>query len=106
MNGGMMTPDQIIAALRAEGVDADSWMTGGGCGAVGIALPLDHYILITPEDGPYSYGRESEDFTGSWMVSLYDDPDGGRWIDAALMRDGTTPVGAGDIVAAVRELLA
>lgn len=84
----MSTPNEVLASLHESHIKAESWQTGGNCGAIGVTVNDNRYILITPYEGPYSYGNEDEDYGDEWLVCLYDD-ETGVWWDSDLVEDGT-----------------
>lgn len=102
-----MTPNEITKNLATYGIAAESWQTGGGCGAVGIELQsLTAHLLITAADGPYTYSLdESTDQGESWRVALYDTDDGGTWIDGNLERDGDATTPADEVPSTVARLI-
>lgn len=99
-----MTPQQIIRNLRKNNIAAESWQTGGGCGAVGIALSTDLYILITPNDGPWPYGDEETDYGNEWSICAYSDEHDG-WVDSNLEPFGTTILSGHEVTPAVNRLM-
>jgi hypothetical protein len=98
-----MTPNEMLREVQAV-TDAEEWQTGGGCGAIGVPVSDEAYILITPADGPWGYGRESDTDLGQvWRVALHFDD--GSWVDSELMPDGDSTCPADLVPTAVRVLL-
>ena len=99
-----MRPQDIIRNLRRDNIAAEPWQTGGGCGAVGIALSTDIYIMITPNEGPFSYGDEDTDYGDEWLICAYSDEHDG-WVDSNLVPFGTTILKPEEILPAVNRLM-
>jgi len=102
----MASASNVMRDLHAAGFTCSSWQMGGNCGAIGILTgdpENDPYILVTPWDGPYSYGHEYDDEGNAWRVCMYDRED--SWLDSDMVRDGDASVTFDGIVAAVGALL-
>lgn len=67
----------LIARLRAAGVDAEWTNTGGGCMAVAVwrdATHTDYRILVTDRDDVFAGGDlDSDTWVGGFFVQAYDD---------------------------------
>jgi hypothetical protein len=102
-----MTPNGMLAVLRASGVDADVWQMGGNCGVIGVAFAGGGYATITPESGPWSYGDcEDDDMGGLWGLYHYVDGETEEWLDVDAVAYGDAVTDPEGIVDTVRLLLA
>lgn len=102
-----MTPREMLEKLDRAGLPAESWQTGGGCGAIGLEVQRHAaHVLVTPDHGPYAYALEEDTDQGDgWRVALFDTDDGGTWIDGDLTRDGDAITPAARVPAAVARLI-
>jgi len=103
----MASASDVMRDLHAAGFACSSWQMGGNCGAIGVLTgdpERDAHILVTPWDGPYSFGYEYEDHGDTWRVCLYDREE--SWLDSGMVRDGDASVTPEGIVSAVGALLA
>lgn len=101
----MTTPAQIVQDLHKRGIHSASWQMGGNCGAIGVIIGTDQYILITPNNGPYSYGDEETDYGSEWLACIYHDEIDGSWFDSEGVKDGTAIITPSDIPCKVERMI-
>lgn len=70
-----MNASEAIAELKSLGFE--TWQTGGGCTALGLALPDNKEILVT--DGEDGGGQPTEEST--WLMVGLRDTDSGDEIE-------------------------
>ena len=99
-----MSPIDVLRVLLGAGVDAEIVNTGGGCGAVSVAVP-GGCVLVTPSDGPWAVGVDDgvPVERDVWAVSMWLGDDA-SWVDALGVRDGDATVPGSGVLGAVRLL--
>ena len=101
-----MTPNGMLAALRAAGVSADVWQMGGNCGVIGVVLPGGGYVTVVPESGPWSYGDDEGAGMGDvWGAYCYADDETEEWTDVAGLAFGDAVVPAASVVAYISNIV-
>jgi hypothetical protein len=96
-----VTWQTLIDALKAEGVNAGLWHTGGGCMAIGITTSTDTWAYITGQNGPISATPDADD--GEGYLGLY--ADAGEWATTLVGGDLYRPRTYGEIARAVAQVL-
>lgn len=98
-----MTPNEMLAHVRATVPSAYIGSTGGNCGAIIVDTPRGE-LLVTTDSGPWATPDDDDVSreTSGWFVSLWDRD--GSWIDGAGVRDGDTLTPAGSVPVVVFRL--